>query len=271
MKKLWAIAAMCIMCVPIVWAETQLLKQGSTISVSVNEDRGGIIQNAFTANLSAAGFTISSTNPDYLLNVTVTVKPLIMTNSRNQFATLDLTANILDNNGKLLLPYTFTMREGHISQASADDRVVNEAVKKINEEYSSLLNGIIESEHTQPVKQGNTFSFRINADRDGIIQNAFTAILSDAGLKAGSNNTDYLLTVDITITPLDIKFPNTEFVRIDLLANLLDRNGKVLLPYTISRRVGYQNQAGAADRALSEAVTVINAEYRNRLNEVMEK
>ena len=269
MKKLLAMSLIGMMCITAVFAETDLLEQGSTIGFSVNEDRSGIIQNAFTSALSAAGFKIVSNNAEYLLNVNITLTPLAFSNISNAFVRIELTANLIDNNGRVLLPYAFSSREGHVNQTSAEERAFHNAVIKINAEYRNLLNDIIAAEHAQPVKQGNTIGFSVNKDRSGIIQNAFTSALSAAGLINNNNNPAYLLDVNITVTPLAMNVANTEFVRFDLIANLLDNNGRVLLPYTINLREGYVNQAGAEERAFHNAVTKINAEYGNLLNDII--
>jgi hypothetical protein len=53
---------------------------------------------------------------------------------------------------------------------------------------------------TNVLEQGSTVGFRINADRSGTVQNAFTTALSAAGFKNVNNNSDYNLDVTITIT-----------------------------------------------------------------------
>ena len=272
MKKLWPIVIIGMMCVPALSAQTDVLEQGSPISINVNTDRNGTIQNAFTAALSGAGFIIDNNNGGYQLNVTITITPLAVPNNPITYVRIDLNADLLDKNGRVVLPYSFSSREGHITQAQAEDRVFSEAMKKINAEYGNLLNGIIAAEPAQSVKQGSTIGIGISGDRSGIIQNAFTTVLSGAGLKIGGNNSDYQLNVTITITPLTVpNVANTEFVRFYLIANLLDSNGKVLLPYTFNRRYGYHNQAGAEERAFSEAQSIINDEYRNLLNVTISK
>ena len=129
MKKLWAVSVIGIMCLSAVFAETNLLKQGSTIGFRVNADRSGTIQNAFTTAFSAAGLKNDSNNPDYLLNVNITITPLTIPNNQNVFVWFELIANLIDKNGKLLLPYTISRREGHVTQAGAEDRAFREAVR----------------------------------------------------------------------------------------------------------------------------------------------
>ena len=270
MKKLLALLVIGMMCISVLLAQTNVMEQGSAVSIKVNTDRNGTIQNAFATAISAAGLINDSNSSDYLLNVTITITPLDFSNNSMAYVRLDLSADLLDSNGRLLLPYAISWRQGHVNQEQAEDRAFREAVNKINAEYRSLLNDIVAAETAQSVKQGNTVGLRINADRDGIIQNAFTTALSAAGFKTDNNNSAYLLSVTITITPLAVpNVANTEFVRFDLIANLLDNNGRVLLPYSFNFRQGYANQAGAEERAFRAAASKIIDEYRNLLNDII--
>jgi hypothetical protein len=270
MIKFFAIAVIGMMCVSTIFAETNVLQQGSTVGFKINVDRSGTIQNAFTVALSAAGFKNVSTHSDYNLNVNVTITPLTIPNNRMAFVQFELNANLLDNNGRVLLPYSFSFRKEHNDKTLAEIRAFNDAVSKINAEYRNLLNDIIAAEPIQPIKQGSTVGFRINDDRNGIIQKAFTTILSSAGLSNGDNNSDYNLDLTITITPLALQNNANVFVQFELFANLFDNSGRVLLPYTISWRDGHRNQTGAENRAFREAVTKINAEYRELLNGILQ-
>jgi hypothetical protein len=271
MRNLFVIAVIGMMCVSTVLAETNLLQQGSTISFRLNIDRSGTIQNAFTTALSAAGFKNVSGNSDYLLNANITITPLTMPNNRMAFVQLELNANLLDGNGNVLLPYSFSIRQGHNDKTLAEIRAFSDAVSKINAEYRNLLSNIIAAENAPPVKQGSTIGFRLNVDRNGIIQSAFATVLSNAGLRNNNNNPEYLLDVNITITPLALPNNSNVFVQLDLFANLIDNNGRVLLPYTISWRDGHINQTRAEDRAFREAVVKINAEYRDLLEDIISR
>ena len=145
MKKLWVIPVIGMMCASGALAETNVLEKGSTVSIRVNADRGGVIQNAFTAVFFAAGFNIDSSNSGYLLDVTISIEPLNISNNPNmEFVRFDLTANLLDANGRIVLPYSMSWREGHFRQAGAEDRAFRNAVTKINDEYGNLLKGYAE-------------------------------------------------------------------------------------------------------------------------------
>jgi hypothetical protein len=259
-----------MMCVPSVLADNDVLEQGSTIGIRINTDRNGTIRNAFTTVLSSVGLKIDNNNSGYLLDINLT--PLIISNVSNLvYVRFELNAELLDSNGRVLLPYTFNIHEGHTTRAQAEDRAFREAVIKINAEYRDLLSNITVIEPAQPVKQGSTIGIRINADRGGTIQSAFTSAISGAGLINSNNNSDYILNINVTVTPLTIPNNQNQFVQLDLIANLLDSNGRVLLPYTVSWRQGHVTQAQAEERAFREAAIKINAEYRNLLNGIIER
>ena len=139
MKKLWVIPLIGMMCLPKVLAETNVPEQGSTVGIKINADRGGVIQSAFSAVLIDAGLINNNTHYDYLLDVHITLTPFT-TNSQNmQFVRFELKAELLDNDGNVLLPYAFFFRDGHVNQEGAESRAFREAVRKINAEYGDLL------------------------------------------------------------------------------------------------------------------------------------
>jgi hypothetical protein len=129
-----------------VLAETNVLQQGSTVGFRLNDDRGGTIQNAFTVALSMAGLINDNSNPDYLLDVTITITPLTLSNTQNNYVYIhfDLIANLFDKNGRVLLPYAIGWREAHVDQTRAEIRAFRDAVTKINAEYRELLNGLLQ-------------------------------------------------------------------------------------------------------------------------------
>ena len=144
MKRLWAVLIISIICVPAVLAEKNLLEQGSAVGFKINTDRGGTIQNAFITILSAAGLKNVNNNFDCLLDVNVTITPIELTNVTNmEFVRIDLIANLIDNDGRILLPYAVSWRVGHVNRAMVEDRAFREAVMKINAEYRNLLNDIL--------------------------------------------------------------------------------------------------------------------------------
>jgi hypothetical protein len=56
----------------------------------------------------------------------------------------DLIANLIDKNGRVLLPYAIGWREAHVDQTRVEIRAFRDAVTKINAEYRELLNGLFQ-------------------------------------------------------------------------------------------------------------------------------
>jgi hypothetical protein len=143
MKKLLLIAVIAMICVVNVLAETNVLEQGSAIAFRINSDRDGMIQNVFTRIIGDAGLKTDNDNSDYLLNVNISTTPFSFPNNPMAYVFLDLTADILDNSGRVILQYDISLRSGHVNQTRAEDRAFRDAVIKINAEYRNLLNDII--------------------------------------------------------------------------------------------------------------------------------
>jgi hypothetical protein len=110
------------------------------ISVSVQNDRAGRIAGAFAGALSGAGFTIAAAGSRYVLDAAVTLEPVDLAGNQNKFSRITLKANLVDTSlGVVLMPFDFTSREGHLTQAEADNRAYTAAERRINEEYAKLL------------------------------------------------------------------------------------------------------------------------------------
>ena len=117
------------------------------------------------------------------------------------------------------------------------------------------------------------FSIRVQNDRAGRIQGAFTGIISDKSIQNMLNsgtNQRYLLDVIISIS--EVILPNSpyKFARLELTANLLDTGtGEVLLPYTFFLREGHTTQTEAENRCYISTERKINTEYNKILSDYL--
>jgi hypothetical protein len=110
------------------------------IAVRVQNDRANRIQGAFASALNKAGFRSGGANTRYVLNVDTEFSPVDLPNQTNKFVRYTINANLTDTRtGNILLPYSITGREGHISTAEAENRAVAAAERKINENYRAVL------------------------------------------------------------------------------------------------------------------------------------
>jgi len=120
--------------------EAQNITKAISVGINVKNDKSGRIQGAFAKVFSDQGFRSGGSNARYVLGVDITVSPAEIANNPNKFARMELSANLTDTKtGTVLLPYNFNAREGHTSQAEADNRAYVAAERKINGEYKDIL------------------------------------------------------------------------------------------------------------------------------------
>ena len=110
------------------------------VGVTVQNDRAGRIAGAFARVFSDAGFMSGGNDPRYVLDAAVTLEPVEIAANPNKFSRITLKANLVDTRlNAVLLPFDFNSREGHVTQAEADNRAYAAAERRINEEYAALL------------------------------------------------------------------------------------------------------------------------------------
>jgi hypothetical protein len=121
--------------------EAQNIVNAIPISVNVTNDKAGRIQGAFAKALAEAGFRSGGTGSRYVIKVDITAAPADIPNPNNyKYTRIELTANLTDTrSGAVLIPYSFNNREGHTTQAEADNRVYLAAERRINEEYRNMV------------------------------------------------------------------------------------------------------------------------------------
>ena len=114
------------------------------VSLRVQNDRSGRIQGAFAKALSDLGFRSGGSNSRYILDVNVVTTPVTIAGNPNNWTRIEVSANLSDTvSGTVLLPFDFNAREGHTTQAEADNRVYVVAERRINQEYANFLSGYL--------------------------------------------------------------------------------------------------------------------------------
>jgi len=110
------------------------------ISIYVNNDRAGRLHSAFAGAFSDMGFRTGGSNSRYVLDVNVVVQPTDHPGAQVVFSRMELSANLIDvSTGSVLLPFSFQLREGHVTQSEAENRVFIVAERRIDAEYRDLL------------------------------------------------------------------------------------------------------------------------------------
>ncbi|GHV95416.1 hypothetical protein AGMMS50293_17360 [Spirochaetia bacterium] len=110
------------------------------IAVEVKNDRAGRIQGALAKSLSDLRFRSGGANSPYTLRVEIDLAEVQLANQQNKFIRYTITANLVDaKSGMVLLPYTISGREGHLTIAEAENRAITAAERKIGGEYKDKL------------------------------------------------------------------------------------------------------------------------------------
>ena len=121
--------------------ETLSISKAIPVGLRVRNDMSGRIQGAFAKALSGLGFQSGGNNSRYMLDINIITSVVEIANNANKWTRIEVNANLMDTNqGTVLLPYNFNERQGHTTQAEADNRAYASAERKINEEYADLLN-----------------------------------------------------------------------------------------------------------------------------------
>ena len=111
-----------------------------TVDLNVTNDRDGKIHGAFANVLSDLDIKIGGNKVRYVLDVDVTISPVDMPTNPNKFARINVDANLTDTKkNTLLLPFNFSLREGHVNEKMAEERCFTYAAKKIDDDYKELL------------------------------------------------------------------------------------------------------------------------------------
>jgi len=114
------------------------------VGLSVKNDKSGRIEGAFAKALSELGFRSTGGSTRYTLEVNIVTSPVDLPASQNVFTRIEMNANLTDKvTGAVLVPFAFNSREGHNSQAEADNRAYAAAERKINQDYAGLLDSYL--------------------------------------------------------------------------------------------------------------------------------
>ena len=114
------------------------------VALQVQNDKSARIQGAFAKVLGGLGFRTGGNNSRYVLKVNVVSAPVTIANNPNKWARIEVTANLTDTTtNAVLVPFNFSSREGHTSQAEADNRAIIAAERKIGEEYADMLTAFL--------------------------------------------------------------------------------------------------------------------------------
>jgi hypothetical protein len=131
---------------------------------------------------------------------------------------------------------------------------------------SGIVNGDMYRVEAQNIVRTIPVGITITNDRGGRIFTAFARCFSTNGFETTTNNSRYMLNVNLALSPVELpNNPNT-FSRIEITANFTDTNGGiVLIPYSFVSREGSTSLTEAENRCFLVAERNINEEFMGLL------
>jgi len=149
--------------------------------------------------------------------------------------------------------------------------------------YGNLLSSIGAPSFAQGLKKGDDYRLEaqniaktipigitVKNDKAGRIQGAFAKAFAGLGFRSGGTNSRYVLTVDITTSPVELANQKNKFSRIEMTADLTDTSlNTVLFPFNFADREGHTTQSEADNRVYAAAERKINEEYADLLSEYL--
>jgi hypothetical protein len=115
---------------------------------------------------------------------------------------------------------------------------------------------------TMNIVKNITVAVDVEGDRANRIRDAFAKVISGEGLRTRGSNPPYVLEVSIDLS--EVTFPNNQVIycRSVVSANLIENEtGAVLLPFSITDRVGHTSYANAETSAINAAEKTIGEKY----------
>ncbi|MDR0474161.1 MAG: LPP20 family lipoprotein [Treponema sp.] len=114
------------------------------ITVNITGDSSNRVANAFAKALNQLGFLSGGNNSRYALDGEYTVTSSLADPQGNIYVRYSLIANLRDNSGStVLLPFSATGREGHITQKEAEERAMRVVDKKISDEFGTTVQNFL--------------------------------------------------------------------------------------------------------------------------------
>jgi len=111
-----------------------------TVTVNVNNDRAGRVQDAFARVLSGERLRTRGNNPPYTLEVRLVTSEVTFPGNNHVFCRIEVSANLIENEtGASLLPFNFNDRLGHTTYANAEAAAFLSAERIIAERYTAAL------------------------------------------------------------------------------------------------------------------------------------
>jgi hypothetical protein len=116
------------------------------IDVRVENDQANRIKGAFAKLIGGRGFQSGGDGSRYVLDGRISFTPVDLPGQTNEYVRYVLEANLLDRlTGAVLLPYTISGREGHLTMAEAENRALGSMEKEIAAAWGAAFSAYLDS------------------------------------------------------------------------------------------------------------------------------
>ncbi|MDR2185760.1 MAG: LPP20 family lipoprotein [Treponema sp.] len=126
--------------------EAENISRRIPIDIQIENDRDNRIKGAFASVIGSLGLQSGGGGSLYVLDGKISFTPVDLQKSDSVYVRYVLEANLTDRRtGAVLLPYTVSGREGHLSQAEAENRALGGVEKEIAGAWAAALTGYLDS------------------------------------------------------------------------------------------------------------------------------
>jgi hypothetical protein len=116
------------------------------IAVQVENDQANRIRGAFASVIGERGLQSGGDGSRYVLEGSLSFTPVDLPGQSNKYVRYVLEANLLDRRtGAVLLPYTISGREGHLTAAEAENRALGIIERQIAGGWAAAFEGYLDS------------------------------------------------------------------------------------------------------------------------------
>jgi hypothetical protein len=126
--------------------EARAIAQRIPVDIQVDNDVSGRVRGAFADVIGGKGFLSGGGDSRYTLEAVLSLSPVDLPGQRNKFVRYELDARLLDcRTGNVLLPYTISGREGHLSAPEAENRAITAVEQEIAGTWDPAFSAYLDS------------------------------------------------------------------------------------------------------------------------------
>jgi hypothetical protein len=126
--------------------EADAIRRQIPIDIQVENDQANRIKGAFAAIIGGRGFQSGGDSSRYVLDGRLNFTPVDLPGQDNEYVRYVLEASLLDRRtGAVLLPYTISGREGHLTVQEAENRAIRSIEREIAATWDAVFSAYLDS------------------------------------------------------------------------------------------------------------------------------